>query len=134
MLSGGAWLGTMTRNNYIFMEYIPRDPNKPVTSVMFYTDTFDLEVFFCARYKVAAKDFNKIKGAIDKFPFIEKADTSIFSYYNITISEGNKRSRYFTENGTATAKLFTVIVDTISNVKIKRRLKDTFKSIEYRLE
>ena len=123
-----------TKNPYIFMEFIPRDPNKPVTSVMFYTDTFNIKVFFCSRFKVSKKDFNRVKTTIANFSSIKKADTSVYSYYNITLSENKKMIRYYTEDLSATLKLFAAIVDTLPGVNIKERLKDTFKRIENRLD
>ena len=116
------------------MEFIPRDPNKPVTSVMFYTDTFNIKVFFCSRFKVSKKGFNRVKTTIANFSSIKKADTSVYSYYNITLSENKKMIRYYTEGPSATLKLFTAIVDTLPGVNIKERLKDTFKRIENRLD
>ena len=133
MLGCVSWLQTSKSNRYILMEYTPIDPNKPVISVVFYTDTFDVRCYYCARYKLKTKDFNRVKASIQNFPGIINRDTAKFFFYRITLSENNKLIRYCTDRPSATLKLFSSIVDTIANVETKQDLESTFEFIAKRL-
>lgn len=129
-----SWSVIKTENPYILMEYTPQDPDKPVKSIVFYTDTLSIQVYFCARYKVKAKEFKKIEEVIRNFHSISKFDTTVYGYYNVTILDDNGPTRYIADNSPTTAKLFATILETFSDVSIKERLKGTFESIERRLE
>ena len=112
------------------MEYSQRDPSKPVRSVIFYTDTFNLKLFFCSQHKMKKSDFKKIKVAIKAFKFLEKVDTSVYSYYNVTISDSCIMNRYVLDSAPATAKLFDSIVKEIRNVKVKADVKEDLDEIK----
>jgi hypothetical protein len=125
-----SWLQTSKSNRYILMEYTPKDPNKPVMSVIFYTDTFNIRCYVCARYKLSTKDFGRVKNRIVNFPGVMNRDTAKLLFYEIMIFENKKLTRYCTGTPITTLKLFDAIVDTIPKVETKQRLDSTLKYIQ----